>query len=95
MRELANLYSCAEILAKMSDGDSLSDIFQKTKLAYQTITNSVKRLEEIGIIATKEEFTNHGKARRCFILKTNIKERSYAFLKEVDKYKSYLDGKEV
>ncbi len=90
--ELLMLYSYAEILANMNDGDSLSDIFRKTKLSYPTISKSVKKLEEMGIIRTEEELTKHGKARKCFILKPS-EEQSYSFIKGINNYKDFLNGK--
>lgn len=93
MRESVTLHTYAEILSNLNDGDSLTDIFQKTKLSYPTVSNSVKMLEKMGIIKTEEELTQHGKAKRCSILKPSIKEQSYAFLNEVNKYKDFLDGK--
>lgn len=90
--ELNVLHTYAKILTNLNDGDSLTAIFRKTRLSYVTVSKSVKELEKMGIIATEEELTRHGKARRCFILKPSIKEESYSFLREIKKYKTYLNG---
>lgn len=94
MRELVTFHTYAKILSSLNDGDSLTDIQRKTGLSYPTVSNSINKLELMGVIRTKEEFTQHGKVRECFTLKPS-KDQSYAFLNEIKKYKDYLDGNQT
>lgn len=94
-KRLSTLYTYAEILTNVKDGDSLSDIFEKTSLSYVTVSKSVKELEKIGFIRTEEKLSNHGKAIKCFILKPSAKEKSYSFIEGINNYKDFLDGKPV
>lgn len=93
--EISVLHTYATILANMEDGDSFTNIQRKTNFAYTTIYKSVLELEKKGIIRTEERITKYGKAKKCFLVKPQLKELSDSLINVTNFYRDYLNGKKI
>jgi DNA-binding MarR family transcriptional regulator len=64
-RRSIELYTITTILSKIQEGDSLSDIQLKTGLTFVTVQKTVRELEHLGILRTRINTTDRGRAREC------------------------------
>ena len=80
-RRSVELYTVVTILSQIGEGDSLSDIQMKTGLTFVTVQKTVRELENAGVIRTRINTTDRGRAREC-IKVSPIHKKIAAFYKD-------------
>lgn len=64
-RRAVEISTLAKVLAEVREGDSLSDLQTRTGLTFVTVQRAVRALEEVGIVATRVNTNDRGRAREC------------------------------
>ncbi|MBI4362739.1 MAG: hypothetical protein HY558_06145 [Euryarchaeota archaeon] len=81
-RRSVELYTISAILSEIREGDSLSDLQNRTKLTFVTVQKTIRVLEDRGIVKTRINTNDRGRARECVHVEPAYK-RAALFYREV------------
>lgn len=91
-RRAVEIATLAKILAEVREGDSLSDLQQRTGLTFVTVQRAVRALEEASILTTRVNTNDRGRARECIAISPGHQRAARFYMDMLQKMDTLLRG---